>query len=467
MLIRLSCAIREKTLRQELARQMGDQDVQLKFYGHPKSPWQELVRSSADIILVSRSLIPKPLDANIAILNQLPEKPILIILHDRDSPEEQANLMGAGADAVLYSGTPVNSLIEAIESTLESRRQYVYMDRFDQRGRFLPKLNDFISQSREMQLFLEEVRQVVSSNASILLLGETGVGKEHLARAIHMESQRSAGPFVPINMGAVPEQLMESELFGHEQGAFTGAVRARRGAFELAHGGTLFLDEIGEMPLLMQTKLLRALQDFEFTPVGGETPVWVDVRIIAATNRNIEKEITEGRFRNDLYYRLGVITLTLPPLRRRKEDIPALANHFLRVMTQRIGQEVNRFSEEAMAALLRYTWPGNIRELMNVIERAVLLCRDRTIDLPDLPGTLSHTIPAASTADAFDTQAWESMTLAEVKEMMTAGIEKAYLEMVLKKVKGRVGKAADMAGIHPRGLYGKMKAYGLDKADFK
>lgn len=467
MLIRLSCAVKEKVLRQELAKQLEDQDVQLKFIDRPRSPWQELVRSSADIILVSRSLIPKPLDSSIAIINQLPEKPILIVLHDRNSAEEQANLMAAGADAVLFSGTPVNSLVEAIESTLESRRQYYYTDRFDQRGRFLPRLNDFISQSREMQFFLEEVGQVVSSNASILLLGETGVGKEHLARAIHMESQRSAGPFVPINMAAVPEQLMESELFGHEQGAFTGAVRARRGAFELAHGGTLFLDEIGEMPLLMQTKLLRALQDFEFTPVGGETPVWVDVRIIAATNRDIEQEIEGGRFRNDLYYRLGVITLTLPPLRRRKEDIPALANHFLRVMTQKIGHEVNRFSEDAMAALCRYSWPGNIRELMNVIERAVLLCRTGTIDLPDLPGTLAGASPAASAAALFDTGAWENLSLAQVKTQVFGQVEKAYLEMILKKTRGKVGKAAALAGIHPRGLYGKMKDYGLDKADFK
>ena len=467
MLIRLSCAVKEKLLRRELARQMEDQDVQLRFFDRPRSPWQELTRSSADIILVSRGLIPKPIEASIAIVNQLPEKPILIILHDRDSPEEQANLMAAGADAVLFSGTPVNSLIEAIESTLESRRQYVYTDRFDQRGRFLPRLNDFISQSRGMQLFLEEARQIVSSNASILLLGETGVGKEHLARAIHMESQRSAGPFVPINMAAVPEQLMESELFGHEQGAFTGAVRARRGAFELAHSGTLFLDEIGEMPLLMQTKLLRALQDFEFTPVGGETPVWVDVRIIAATNRDIEKEIQAGRFRSDLYYRLGVISLTLPPLRDRKEDIPSLANHFLRVMTQKIGREVNRFSEEAMAALCRYNWPGNIRELMNVIERAILLCRSGTIGQSDLPGTLSRTGPAESAANAFDPRDWEGLTLTEVKARVMTQVEKAYLEMILKKTKGRVGKAAEMAGIHPRGLYGKMKAHGLDKANFK
>jgi transcriptional regulator with PAS, ATPase and Fis domain len=244
-----------------------------------------------------------------------------------------------------------------------------------------------------MQLFLEETRQIVSSDASVLLLGETGVGKEHLSKAIHAESHRSSGPFIAINMAAIPESLLESELFGHEQGAFTGAVRSRRGAFEMAHGGTIFLDEIGEMPLQMQIKLLRVLQELEFFPIGAEKPVWVDIRVIAATNKDLEAEIEKGNFRKDLYYRLGVITLTLPPLRHRKEDIPAMANHFLTMYNQKIGQAIKQFSQAAMEALIAYHWPGNIRELMNVIERAILLCRSDTICLDDLPNVFHRQPP--------------------------------------------------------------------------
>ena len=286
-----------------------------------------------------------------------------------------------------------------------------------------------------------------------------------------MESHRAGGPFIALNMAAIPDQLMESELFGHEQGAFTGAVRSRRGAFEMAHGGTLFLDEIGEMPLKMQSKLLRVLQDFEFTPVGGEAPVWVDVRVIAATNKDLTREVERKRFRQDLYYRLGVITLTLPPLRQRKEDIPAMAEHFLVQQAQRIGRDIDGFSDDAVHALCEYSWPGNVRELMNVIERAVLLCRSNQITLKDLPsGFQIAKKMAGSWMGVVDTDpelAWEGRTLDQVKSRIMSRVEKKYLEMVLKKTRGRVGEAARLAGIHPRGLYGKMKQLGIEKNHFK
>ncbi|CCK78493.1 MULTISPECIES: sigma-54 interaction domain-containing protein [Desulfobacula] len=470
MLIRVVCAIKEKKMQADLEKRLSDLDVQLKFCDRQKSPWQELARSCADVFIVSSLLIPKPVESSISILNNLPEKPITIVLHNRESSEEHANLLASGVDVVLYSGISFDSMIEVIESTLESRRQFYYMDRFDQRGRYQPRLNDFVSNSKEMQMFLDEAQQIVTSDASLLLLGETGVGKEHLSKAIHAESHRSSGPFIAINMAAIPEQLIESELFGHEQGAFTGAVRSRRGAFEMAHTGTIFLDEIGEMPLQMQTKLLRVLQDFEFTPVGGEKPVWVDVRVIAATNKNLEKEIKKGQFRQDLYYRLGVITLTIPPLRRRKEDIPALANHFLSVYNKKIGCEINRFSNDAMKALCTYQWPGNIRELMNVIERAVILCKSDTISIENFPSIFhkkSMTSPAGFDINDLDLNAWKNKTLSEAKQEILHQVEKKYLEMVLEKTGGKIGETARIAGIHPRGLYGKMKILNIDKATFK
>ncbi len=471
MLIRLACAIKEKPIHSTLETKMADLDIQLRFFKPHGLSWQALARSCADIFVVSSSLIPKPVESSIALLNDLPENPITVVLHNKESSEEQAKLLASGIDLVLYTGTPPESLVEALESTLDSRRQYYYADRFDQRGRFLPRLNDFTSNSREMQLFLEETRQIVSSDASVLLLGETGVGKEHLSKAIHAESHRASGPFIPINMAAIPESLLESELFGHEQGAFTGAVRSRRGAFEMAHGGTIFLDEIGEMPLQMQIKLLRVLQELEFFPIGAEKPVWVDIRVIAATNKSLEEEVEKGNFRKDLYYRIGVITLTLPPLRNRKEDIPSMANHFLTMYKQKIGRAIKQFSPNAMEALIAYHWPGNIRELMNVIERAILLCKSDTISIDNLPNIFHRQLHMEHSlgADAIlkNMQSWKGKTLPEVRDAVVAGVEKAYLEMVLKKTGGKIGETAAIAGIHPRGLYDKMRKLGINKADFK
>ncbi len=471
MLIRLACAIKEKAVRSKIERKMADLDIQLRVFRPNHFSWQALARSCSDVFVVSSSLIPRPVESSIALLNDLPENPVTIVLHDNESSEAHAKLLASGIDVVLYTGIPVESLMEAIESTLDSRRQYFYTDRFDRRGRFLPRLNDFESNSRAMQAFLEEARQIVSSDASLLLQGETGVGKEHLSKAIHAESHRSSGPFIAINMAAIPEQLMESELFGHEQGAFTGAMRSRRGAFELAHGGTIFLDEIGEMPLQMQIKLLRVLQELEFTPIGAEKPVWVDIRVIAATNKDLEAEIEKGNFRKDLYYRLGVITLTLPPLRHRKEDISNLANHFLTMHNQKIGRMIKQFSQEAMDALIAYHWPGNIRELMNVIERAVLLCKSDTISMDDLPNAFHRQLPMDATLPCasipLTPESWDGKTLPQVRSAMIAWLEKQYLTMVLRKTGGKIAETAAIAGIHPRGLYAKMRQIGLDKADFK
>ena len=390
-------------------------------------------------------------------------------MHDNASSEENARLVAAGADVVLHAGISRKSMAEAIEKIMESRQQLAEKGAFPIKERSKPKLEDFVSRSDTMRIFMEEVRQVIDSSSPLLLLGETGVGKEHLARAIHAESPRSGGPFVTVNTAALPEQLLESELFGHTQGAFTGAVRSRRGAFEMAHRGTIFLDEIGEMPLHLQSKLLRALQDYEVKPLGGESPVWVDVRVIAATNRDLEEEVRQKNFRKDLYYRLSVIMLTIPPLRERMEDIPAMARNFLEYHRLRFGREISGISEPVMQALCRYEWPGNVRELMNVIERAMLLCRGHQISLEDLPHAFrgAETALAGASAGGFDITAWQNKTLPQVQQEVLEMVERSYLEMILRQAHGRVGKAAKMAGVHPRGLYNKMKRLGLSKEMFK
>jgi transcriptional regulator with PAS, ATPase and Fis domain len=338
------------------------------------------------------------------------------------------------------------------------------------RGFAEPKIADFASDSQAMQIFMEEVQQVIASDSPMLLLGETGVGKEHLAKAIHAESPRSAGPFISVNTAAMPEQLLESELFGHEQGAFTGAVRCRRGAFELAHGGTIFLDEIGEMPLYMQTKLLQVLQNYEVRPIGGENTIWVDVRVIAATSRNLEEEIAQKGFRQDLYFRLSVLTLKIPPLRYRKEDIPAMVRRFLALFRHKIGRDVNGISDESLLALMHYDWPGNVRELMNVIERAILLCKTNKLSIDDLPSVFQTDGSVSGSTFPFKDQGdteWLNKPLREIQKDVLDQVERRYLELALEKTGGRVGQAARIAGIHPRGLYNKMKRLDLRKEDFK
>ncbi len=470
MLIRIVIALKDKGLQKTLEKKISQTEVRVECIGHSRNVWQNIVRSCGDIIIISEDLILSPVEQGLAYLNSLPENPTTVILHESDSSEEHAQLAAAGGDVVLFSGISQKSLLEAIESTIESRRQYIQKEWMGKRGLVHPKISDFDVGSEIMRIFVEEAQQVIPGDSPILLAGETGVGKEHLARAIHAESPRSGGPFVAINAAAVPEQLLESELFGHEQGAFTGAARYRRGAFELAHGGTIFLDEIGEMPRHLQVKLLRILQDYEVRPLGGENSIWVDVRVIAATNRDLEKEIALDNFRNDLYYRISVLTLTIPPLRQRKEDIPGLARRFISYHRFKVGREVNRLSEKALQALCNYDWPGNVRELMNVIERAMLLCKSDEITLSDLPDTFQKGISPESqllTAGNAVPDQWNNKTLAEVMAEIKDQVEKRYIEMVLKKTNGRVGQAARIADIHPRALYNKMKHLQISKKDFK
>jgi two-component system response regulator AtoC len=470
MLIRMALAVTDRSLQRHLAEKLSSSDVRVETFGHLRSAWQNVIRSGCDVIVISENLLLRPEDNAIAILNELPENPTTVIINDSDSAEEHAQLAAAGADVVLYAGISKKSMAEAIETTLESRRQFILRKRFDRRGLTDPKIADFVSESQAMKIFMEEVLQVIPSDSPLMLTGETGAGKEHLAKAIHAESPRSGGPFVSVNMAAMPEQLLESELFGHEQGAFTGAIRYRRGAFELAHLGTIFLDEIGEMPLHLQAKLLRVLQDYEVKPVGGENAIELDVRVIAATNSDLEKLITRGNFRQDLYYRLSVLMLTVPPLRDRKEDIPVLVRRFMTYFRYKIGREINGFSDQALQSLCNYAWPGNVRELMNVIERAILLSKTDEIGVDVLPNVFNGYNPERGeifTGMKSDVTEWMNKTLPEVQKEIMEQVERLYLETVLKKTRGRVDQTARIAGIHPRGLYNKMKRLGLRKQDFK
>lgn len=469
MLVRLALGIEEKSLRNSLKRHLEKEDVLVESYEPREGPWQKIVRSGADVIVLSRSLMPVPIENSIAMLNELPESPTTVVLSEERDSDGQTSLIAAGADQVLFEGAASKNLAEAILAVVESRQQYVEKTRLLPRAEPAPSLGDFTSKNEAMYLFMKEVGQIARSNAPLLLLGETGVGKEHLARAIHADSPRARGPFVTVNMPAIPEALMESELFGHVQGAYTGASRSHRGAFEQAHHGTIFLDEIGDMPLHLQTRLLRTLQDYEVKPLGSETSVWVDVRVVAATNRDLQEEVRLGNFRKDLYYRLSVVPLTIPPLRERREDIPLIVNRFCESRRLRDGSEIV-ISEAAMDALARYDWPGNVRELFNVLERAIILSGDREeITLADLPEVFSRRRSTVAELMSNHTSpvSWDQRPLQDVLNEMQELVERRYIEALLRKTNGRIGRAAEIAKINVRSLYNKMKRYGISKEAFK
>jgi Nif-specific regulatory protein len=303
-------------------------------------------------------------------------------------------------------------------------------------------------------LAYDQVSQVARSNATVLLRGESGTGKEMIANALHYNSLRSKRPFVKINCAALPDTLIESELFGHEKGAFTGAERAKKGRFELADGGTLFLDEIGDLPVQTQIKLLRVLQEREFERLGGAQPIRTNIRLITATNKNLEDAISKGEFREDLYYRLNVFTIFLPPLRERKSDILLLAEHFLEKYEKEYGKRIRRISTPAIDMLMSYHFPGNVRELENAIERAVLVCDSNVIHGHHLPPTLQ-------TAEVSGTVT--NLTLASA----VAAFERDLIQDTLKSTGGNVAGAARALDSTERILGYKIKKYGIDPRRFR
>jgi PAS domain S-box-containing protein len=330
----------------------------------------------------------------------------------------------------------------------------------------LNKLGGFeqiIGQSAALKTVLEDVEQVAVGHTTVLILGETGTGKELIARAIHGASRRADKPLITINCAAIPAALMESEFFGHEKGAFTGATQRREGCFALADGGTIFLDEVGELSLDLQAKLLRVLQEGEFTPVGGSHLRKVNVRVIAATNRDLKKAIREGRFREDLYYRLNVFPISVPPLRVRNEDVVILASEFAAKFAQRMGKRIEPLSEEIKRRLKAYSWPGNVRELQNVIERAVITSRDGSINLdralPEIPFEVAN--EGVSAVDDVMQPSMRILPISELQQLERENILRA-LESSGWRVAGRDG-AASMLGINPSTLNSRIRALGIQR----
>jgi two-component system response regulator PilR (NtrC family) len=322
------------------------------------------------------------------------------------------------------------------------------------------RLGTIIGKSEKMRAVFDLIKKVAPTKTNILLSGESGTGKELVAKAMHYNSPRKDRPFVVLNCGAIPENLLESEVFGHMKGAFTGAISNKRGLFEAAGGGTIFLDEIGELPLGMQVKLLRVIQDREFTRLGGTEPVRVDVRIVSATNKEIEEAVRQGEFREDLFYRLNVIHLKLPPLRERKADIPLLAQHFLSLFSAELGKDIRHISPKAMEVLMDYGYPGNVRELQNIIERAVALEGANVLTVQNLlsymdeqPDLRRGGIDLEIPQDGIDL------------EQIVENLEKTLILKALKRARGIKKRAAELLHINFRSMRYRLEKYGIKNSD--
>jgi len=346
----------------------------------------------------------------------------------------------------------------AVERRALRRRAAVLEDALASKARF----EGMIGQSAQMQAVYRLVETVSPSTATVLVCGDSGTGKELVAKAIHFRSPRKDRPFVAVNCSALAETLLESELFGHVKGAFTGAAGNKKGLFEAAHGGTIFLDEIGDIPPPTQVRLLRVLQEGEVKRVGGTDPISVDVRVIAATNVDLVKAKAEGRFREDLFYRINVITLTLPPLRDRPDDIPLLAQHFLKHYSERMGKKVETLSAEALGKLTAYAWPGNVRELENVIERAVVLTQGDAVGEEDLPPEVRSPSERPGGGDR-DATALNHLRFAEAKALSVRAFERRYLAAVIERANGNISQAALHAGMDRSNFRRLLKEHGMAK----
>jgi DNA-binding NtrC family response regulator len=457
-------------LRSKLDDYLSDENTIVSIFSKSHNLLQLMAEQEANAIIISEDLLPKKYADTVQEIKSLPSSPLVIVITEMENDKHSAELIANGCDAVLPESAPFETLSEAVSKIINKNRQLQNEIIVGKMNAAKPQLFDFVSNSESMEQFGSVVKKVTQSDASLLLTGETGVGKERLARAIHNDGNRGTEPFIAVNCAALHDNLLASELFGHEKGAFTGATAMRRGAFELAHKGTIFLDEIGDMPLQLQSKLLRVLQECEFSRLGGERSIHVDIRIMAATNRDLSKEIELGNFRRDLYYRLSVVTLQIPPLRKHKDDIPELTDNYIRHFSPRMGNTVKGIKKEALNIIMKYDWPGNIRELINVIERAVLLCEEEYITPADLPEDLLYTSDYSSSKTAIPVYMpdnWEEHTWKSIREDIITQAEKHYIISLLKKNNGRINLTAQDAGITTRALYEKMKTHSIYKEQFK
>ncbi len=408
-------------------------------------------------------------------LKQRHPEVVMMIVTGFGTVEAAVQAMKLGAFDFITKPFPNEVLRLKVQSALEliahrqkheklERMNEVLREEVEHRYRPVPAADgvkhDMVGSSKAMQAVLETIRRVAHADSTVHIYGESGTGKELVARAVHRTSRRAGGPFVKVNCGALAESLLESELFGHEKGSFTNAIKRKLGRFELADGGTIFLDEIGDIGPAIQLKLLRVLQEREIERVGGEDTVKVDVRVVSATNKDLRKLVEEGKFREDLYYRLHIVPLTLPPLRDRPEDIDQLAEHFLVKLRERTGSRATRLSDAAKAALRAYAWPGNVRELENCIEQSLVFCDGDAVECRDLPQHIGATGRGAAghATHGPGGPVWDGTT--PLPDFLDE-LEKKYILQAWEKAGGVKTRVAELLGVKPSALYYKLEKYGI------
>lgn len=441
----------EPRIRKMIARLLTDEGYEVMPVDNGREAVEALLSFQPDVILLDQQM---PVMTGVEALEEI----------KRISPNQVVLFVTAFGSISLAVDAVKKGAYDFIEKPFDNDKLLLTVGRAVEHSRMKGELstlkktlgdkrNNVIGENTGLKQVMTQVRRVAETNATVLINGESGTGKELIARAVHTNSLRTGGPFVAINCGAIPLTLMESELFGHERGAFTDAKEAKAGTFERADGGTLFLDEIGELPLDAQVKLLRVLEERKITRIGGKKPIPVDVRIVAATNRNLDDEVKNGRFRLDLLYRLNVFTLILPPLRERKEDIPLLTNFFIRKYNQTLSLDVQAITPDAIKLLAAYDWPGNVRDLENAVQSAMILCTDGTIRPEHLPDRIKG-------YELAEQQTVTGNSSGSIREI-NAQVEKELISEALKKHNYNRTLTAEALNISRKTLFNKMKRYGL------
>ncbi|MEM7542104.1 MAG: nitrogen regulation protein NR(I) [Pseudomonadota bacterium] len=458
----------DRSIRWVLERAMEKEQIDTRVFGNADEVVTRLKRSQPDVVITD---IRMPGTDGLTLLQHIqgvfPALPVIIMTAFADLDRAVAAYRG-GAFEYLPKPFDVDDVVSIVQRALKKSPGVQPEDEeaFDEDA-----VPEIIGSAAAMQEVFRAIGRLSRSNMNVLLTGESGTGKELVAQALHRHSPRGQSPFIALNTAAIPRELLESELFGHEKGAFTGATARRVGRFEQADSGTLFLDEIGDMPADLQTRLLRVLADGEFYRVGGHEPVRVDVRVIAATHQHLEERVAEGGFREDLFHRLNVIRLELPPLRRRAEDIPALAEHFVRVAAEEVGVEPKRISSEVLQALRCFDWPGNVRQLENVCRRMTIMAPTQEIDLEDLPEEIRSTSDEAHAGNGLEDwetalRRWaERRALESTSPILTDALprfEKTMIRVALARTRGRRQEAAKLLGWGRNTLTRKIKDLNLD-----
>lgn len=441
----------EQEIRESLSMVLKDEGYEVLTAENGEEAVEKIRECYCDILITDLKM---PKMDGIEVLQQtqqLSSNTLCIIITAYASVETAVEALRRGASDYLLKPIDFDEVIHRLNQLMERKaliQENKYLrEQIDRRFNF----NFIIGESPAMREVYTTIKKVSNANTHVLITGRSGTGKELVARAIHQHSDRSSKPFIAVNCGAIPESLVESELFGHKKGAFTGATENKDGVFVAANKGTLFLDEIGEIPMNIQVHLLRVLQDKEVKPVGSNQIKKVDTRIIAATNKNLKEEVEKGNFREDLYYRLNIVEIPLPLLSERREDIPLLVQYFIDLYNQELNRTVKGADAEAMRILLNYDWPGQVRELENTIERAVLMGEDDFITLKDLPASMREDVPDDAGAT------FEGNSLDEA----VRHFERSHITSILRHTDGNKTEAARLLGIDPSTLYRKMERLGI------